>query len=448
MSCSCCTEPFTKERRQKVECHSCDYLVCRECVQTYLQGSVNEAKCMNCSKIWDTNFVCSKMTKAFVKGPLRVAKEKVLWEGQLAQLPEAQVEIERRREIYDLKETIRKIKKEYEQRVAPFKTKLQAAQGPDSKTRVKRTFIKACSGEDCKGFLNTDWTCGLCQKRTCKECNVCIIDTEDEHVCLQENIDTARLLSRDTKSCPQCGVNITKIDGCDQMWCPQCHVSFSWRTNEIVTGTIHNPHYFQWARQQAANGVIPRQPGDNNCAYGRPSVPQILVNETTLKLHGRASLSVAFMESLSKSCMLSRHIRGIELRKYEIPAPDFLEERVHYLENKLAKSDFCRTIYQATKKREKKLEIRNVLHTFCEVIDTVLLSLPVPESAGTDAALYVEKMTTHLRSLRSITDYTNSQMENIAGNYGGVHLNIEQPEFDLHWGARILYRPSRRNYYR
>ena len=28
-------------------------------------------------------------------------------------------------------------------------------------------------------------------------------------------------------------------------------------------GVIHNPHYFQWARSQSANGEIPRQPGDN-----------------------------------------------------------------------------------------------------------------------------------------------------------------------------------------
>ena len=445
MECACCTEPFTKERRQKVECHSCDYLVCRECVQTYLQGTVNEAKCMNCNKVWDTNFVCSKMTKTFVKGPLRVTKERVLWEGQLAQLPDAQVEIERRRMIFELKEEIRKMTKEYQKRVAPFKNKLHAQMNTSRKERVKRGFIKACPGEDCKGFLNPDWTCGLCQKSTCKDCNVCIIDTTDEHICLQEDIDTARLLSRETESWPQCGVNITKIDGCDQMWCPQCHVSFSWRTNEIVTGTIHNPHYFQWARTQAANGAIPRQPGDN-CANGRPSVPQVLISENVLKIHTARTLAVAFIETLSKSCMLSRHIRAIEIPKYTVPVPNFLEERVKYLENTLTKVDFCRTIYQNTKKREKKLEIRNVLHTFCEVIDTILLSLPIPESALLDIPLYIEKMTTHLGSLKSITDYTNSQLETISGNYGGVRLNIEQPEFDLHWGARMLYRARIPNY--
>ena len=45
------------------------------------------------------------------------------------------------------------------------------------------------------------------------------------------------------------------------MWCTQCHTAFSWRTGEIETHVVHNPHYFQWMREQGS-GAVPRAPGD------------------------------------------------------------------------------------------------------------------------------------------------------------------------------------------
>jgi ABC-type Zn2+ transport system substrate-binding protein/surface adhesin len=48
----------------------------------------------------------------------------------------------------------------------------------------------------------------------------------------------------------------TVVKNCDQMYCTSCHTAFSWRTGEIAKGAIHNPHYFQYLRQQGLN--IPR----------------------------------------------------------------------------------------------------------------------------------------------------------------------------------------------
>ena len=75
-------------------------------------------------------------------------------------------------------------------------------------------------------------------------------------------IATAKMIKDSSRGCPGCGERISKIDGCDQMWCPSCHVAFSWRTGEIENGRIHNPHYYQWMRANAAGGVIPREPND------------------------------------------------------------------------------------------------------------------------------------------------------------------------------------------
>ena len=54
----------------------------------------------------------------------------------------------------------------------------------------------------------------------------------------------------------------TVLANCDQMFCVNCHTAFSWKTLKIVTGTVHNPHYFEWQRQQ---GNQTRDPLDIQC---------------------------------------------------------------------------------------------------------------------------------------------------------------------------------------
>ena len=58
-----------------------------------------------------------------------------------------------------------------------------------------------------------------------------------EHTCNPDLVETAKLLAKDTKSCPTCQTKIFKIDGCDQMWCTQCHTAFSWKTGAIQTNS-------------------------------------------------------------------------------------------------------------------------------------------------------------------------------------------------------------------
>lgn len=147
--------------------------------------------------------------------------------------------------------------------------------------KERRAFIKPCPAKDCRGFLSNKWICGLCNTVVCKDCheikgvkNQKDLDNDNDdddednskksskkkdtfnHKCDANNIETAKALNKETRGCPKCGVRIYKIDGCDQIWCTSCHTAFSWQTGEIAKGPIHNPHYFQYLRQQGLN--IPR----------------------------------------------------------------------------------------------------------------------------------------------------------------------------------------------
>ena len=47
-SCEVCASDFTTVKRSPVTCPSCEFVCCKECVQKYLVGIINDAHCMNC----------------------------------------------------------------------------------------------------------------------------------------------------------------------------------------------------------------------------------------------------------------------------------------------------------------------------------------------------------------------------------------------------------------
>jgi len=120
----------------------------------------------------------------------------------------------------------------------------------------KRKFIKACPVTDCRGFLSTQWKCGLCSVKVCNKCHDPI--TKVSHICDEEKVASIALIATEAKPCPKCSAMISKVSGCDQMFCTECKTAFSWRTGKIETGVMHNPHYFQW---RLAGGVAPAPAG-------------------------------------------------------------------------------------------------------------------------------------------------------------------------------------------
>jgi len=125
-----------------------------------------------------------------------------------------------------------------------------------------KKFVMQCQNSGCRGMLSTQYKCGICTKHTCPKCYLLI---EDDHVCKQEDMDTVEELRKNTRPCPNCGLRISKIDGCDQMWCIECKTAFSWSKGTVEKGVVHNPHYYQWMRQ---NGAVPRNPNEHNEGCG------------------------------------------------------------------------------------------------------------------------------------------------------------------------------------
>lgn len=96
---------------------------------------------------------------------------------------------------------------------------------------------KACMRVSCRGRLDPDWTCSLCETSFCKECEK---KKNVSHECKKEDIESVQEM-KNGKRCPECGVAIFKYIGCQMMTCPVCKTNFHYETGERTQyGNRHN----------------------------------------------------------------------------------------------------------------------------------------------------------------------------------------------------------------
>lgn len=381
-----CIGDYTKVLRKKVQCPYCEYQACSACIQQYLLSTPETPHCMSCRKSWSRHFLSTSFTSKFMNEQYKEHRENMLFELEKSLMPSTQSSVERviyerkcNREIASHMTTILLLNDELShmyvdsvevkeatcdlrRRIFDLQLKVEVLQYKIAnrvRNTEKRQFVRACPADECKGFLSTQWKCGLCEQYTCKECHEI---KKDGHECKPENIETAKLLARDTKTCPSCAALIHKIDGCDQMFCTSCHTAFSWRTGKIETGRIHNPHYYDYQRLR---GVNRREIGDIQCG-GMPTYNQIS------HVIGRAY----WISTLHRNITHFEHVDMNRYRNINITNPNRnLELRILYMLNELSEAGFKKRIQQIDKDLNKRLEIGQVSTTFIQVMSDLFTRL-------------------------------------------------------------------------
>lgn len=404
--CNVCCEAYNKMKRKKIACPKCDYEICRTCVETYLLGTHQDPHCMNCKHVWDREFLDSACTKVFVSKSLKTHRENILFEREKCLMPETQPYVER--EIL-----LRRMKAELEEETRIFEEarlrlrdkmftydRLRNAQFTgDVNELEKAKFCRKCPVDNCKGFLSTKWKCELCENHICKDCNEI---KGEEHTCDPANVETTKLLAKDTKPCPSCGTMIFKISGCPQMWCTSCHVAFDWNTLRIEKGAIHNPHFFDFMRSNPHTNRL-RAPGDIPCG-GRPTVYE-LRDMRIDALFGNAKY-----QKLMNCLRLLHHIEGYLLRHVIVVRDgDNRDLRIKYMMNELCDEEF-KTKVQAREKRTRFTEeLRGVLQTYLNTMDDLLRQAVLATTSKDADEIFA--VIIHLK------EYTNRVMETVGKRY-------------------------------
>jgi hypothetical protein len=248
-------------------------------------------------------------------------------------------------------------------------------------------FIRKCPHEECKGFLNEEYFCGLCSNRFCRDCNELLTD---DHKCNPETVKTIKLLNKDSKSCPKCGTVIHKTSGCAQMWCPDCHTAFDWRTGEIVTGRIHNPHYIEFKRK----GGTSREHGDIPCG-GIPTYRELREVGSSNDIMNLASY-IFFAER--------------ENIYIDIEPVNNLSLRVSYMLNELDENDFKVFLQRQEKFKDKMRDLSNIYEMLTHSGGDLLRQF----------ILDTERETEIIDMIKKLFSYANEVFTNIRTRYNCV----------------------------
>lgn len=357
--CSICCEHYNKNTRRKVECNYCQHTCCTDCVKKYLLGSHQDAHCMNCKNEWSNDFLDSVLQKTFRLTILKKHRENVLLEREKAMLPATQDVAQRIltcEQLMQENKALTQKKREIESQIRENNhTFWRIKSNQDKPNETKTVYIKACPSNDCRGFLNENWGCGICNSKVCKKCCELIDPTKETHQCNPQTVETIKLLANDSRQCPNCPAMIFKIGGCDQMFCTQCHTAFSFKTGRVETGVIHNPHFYEWQRQQNG-GVVPRNPGDIPCG-GLPDSRQVI----------RHLKTICTQDEQKVLCDLHRgllHVQVVEMPYYAIRPNNIHSNedlRVAYLLNKVTEQKWKSKLQQREKNRLKCRAIHQVL---------------------------------------------------------------------------------------
>lgn len=226
------TCPICANNRRKitwVTCSKCSFSSCRGCVKRFLLElpDINPV-CMSCKAQWDFEFLANNTDEKFHNHTYRDYRAKIIVDRERSLLPATQPYVATMKKKEDIKAEIEEVSKEirmyqellYEanRKKSALRTKvreLEAESGDVKEENAGIRFIGHCPHSECKGFLDTEYVCGLCKEKACRSCRL----PKHKGDCDKDVVETVRMLAKDTKGCPNCGVPIFRISGCDQMFC-------------------------------------------------------------------------------------------------------------------------------------------------------------------------------------------------------------------------------------
>ncbi len=454
-------ENYTPIIRKKCVCKYCKADTCSKCIERYLLDRHEDAHCLHCRVNYNDTTLNEICTRTYLQNVYFKHRQEVLINRERANLPGLQEEAARKKRWREKEQTIKemsieaaallaerdKVLLEYNKMYIEYAKLIVSDLEASRKLRVeldkitkksddlrdkiqikredivrirwgaitagggtiqeavqkqeeeKRKFIRRCTRDGCQGFLSTAWKCGICEYYSCSKCFVTKTQKHDDpHECKKEDVETAEMIKKDSKPCPNCGEFIMKSSGCQQMWCISCQTPWDWGTGKVVTtGAIHNPHYYEWMRRNGQG--LDRNPLDVPCG-GYPNAWELRRMPRGLS----SAVSSRYFE-FHRICQELQDISGRNYRSH-IDQATTTEINVKFLLGDYDEKHWGQLLGKNERKRKRDREVQEVLAAFrmvaVELINRVqnyrsedglirsFTDLPPPEAEKFLAALYVE----------------------------------------------------------
>ena len=403
--CEICVKPFTIVKRRQVICprNACSKIACMECTQTYLSSdTVEKPCCMFCKEEYEESWVEKSFPVSFINGALKNKYVKTLFANELSQVQATQTLVpylkkndDDRASIFDihmkmddLRSEIRMLNHDimqlghetqsiertievrnnhvYKGTYLPMYLRIDdgsnnTASGSSSGNQLRQIYPEnfkiKCPTDECRGFLDNNFHCTICE---CTYCDNCLKPKQDEHTCIDDDKKVFDVIKQTSKPCPRCGIFIMREMGCPEMWCTNCNVGFDWSTGEFIRKkNLDNPHFNEWKRTQSVTLL--------------PTVPFIQLELTPLN-DNMYKERVEFFNRLYVNVQrfvtqLEHSLESfIDSYQFQVPVDNdpYRSLRISYIMKRISEDEFKRRLYQ----QDKKLTvIRGMIDASQEVYD-------------------------------------------------------------------------------
>ena len=446
----------------KSSCPICNATSCVKCIKNHIKYTDGMPHCFDprCKSEWDRIVCINNTNLSFFNKTVRGITQQSLFEMEKAQIPAILEYIEPFKRLFEIDELFingngnRTLRDERTTLLDELDIKKK------KKTKVNQA-LRRCPVGKCEGFLS-HWKCTLCKVRVCAQC---LEVREKDHKCLEANLESAKMIKKETRACPKCFIPIFKVSGCDQMWCTDCKTPFSWRTGQIVKGRIHNPHFYEWKRQRQKfatdNGINLNNPDAANAggaatanapaAAAAPAAPvNTCPNHTNEECGGLCDVTklismfsklefkykgkpnvIKYITYISKLSMnmhrLSLHSLDNHLTRLRTEYGKKINNRImrlKYASNIMTEMEFKRQLYIRHKRRQAlkaQLDIFELLNS---------LTIERINNLAKDE-IEIEKLVKNIQEIESIRIYFNKEMIKI-GYYYEIPVMTIPPRWNIY----------------
>lgn len=413
-----------------IECPYCVYKACIECYQKVILSSITKPSCISCKKQFNEDFFFEKFSESFIKKKYKKHRQNILFKMEETLLPETQPHVERilktqklQSQFDDISIQIKKLKEK--QKV--IKEEMFRLNNPSyfqEEKEEKNDIICPCPVNDCRGYLSNKYKCGICDTKACSKCREV---KKEDHVCNEDTIKTIEELKNNCRNCPNCMTPIFKISGCDQMFCVKCKVAFSWKTGKVETGLVHNPHYFEWIKEN--QGFVPRNPHAIECGGLNDIYSFMYRKNVSLYMNELHVDGVSIYNRVTHIYRYLLHTQEVTLRNLptQMDNSNNLDLRIDYLMKKLTKDEFMKKLEKRESDKTKLVEYRQIIDMFYNVSKDLINRLfeDIDEAVSSAETLISEKYQRiydldkiFFSEIEKIKVYSNKAIEKLKKKYG------------------------------
>jgi hypothetical protein len=294
---------------------------------------------------------------------------------------------------------------------------------------VRSNYIDNCPNKVCKGFINGEFVCTICNTTICKDCREIKFDNDlsidydlgndyDRHECNPDIVKTISLIKNTTKPCPGCNIPIHKLTGCNDMYCLNCKAYFNWVTLRLKSKRyIHNPEYFD----ELKRNNIQHNPNNADIAdIDINTITNILTKFLKSNTHIKEYFNLTRYNVENMFHMAGRTIRGI-IRLCEEESNKRFDEslrlRKRYLYNKITQADYKIIIYKTYKTNQLMDDLMPIYNIYVNKYTELL------EAASVDT----DNFLIYMHEIAKLEKLTSTIVDRTISYYNVNNVNLKIP---------------------